>query len=214
KSNVSLPGEFNNWTPSAAPMAFQGNTLWTRTERLRIGGNPNPPAVGVPGAWQYKFWYTGVMVWPNDPLNHHVNERDNNNSFIFVKDPTIYHFLPNQRTGIVETQRPTISAFLYPKVRTVVDTATIALTIDDTTLTHLGDFYDFSTEQFVFPVPFDLQDGSHTVILNAGGNADTVSFVVQSQSVQFRELPPFARHGVTLPSAASNDSTTFRLLVP
>jgi len=138
KSNVSLPGEFNSWNPPAAPMQYQGNDLWTRTERLRIGGNPNPPAVGVPGAWQYKFFYTGVTTWPNDPLNHHVNPRDNDNSFIYLKDPVIYHFLPNQRTGFVETQRPTISAYLYPKVGAVVDTATIALTIDDTTLTNLG----------------------------------------------------------------------------
>jgi len=213
KSNVSLPGEFNNWTPAAAPMQYQGNDLWTRTERLRIGGNPNPPAVGVPGAWQYKF-YTGDNPWPNDPLNHHTNPRDNDNSFIYLKDPVIYHFLPNQRTGFVETQRPTISAYLYPKVGTVVDTAAIALTIDDTTLTNLGGFYDFATQQFVFPVPFDLEDGGHTAILEAGANADTVSFVVQSQSVQLRALPAYARHGVTLPSAASNDSTTFRLRLP
>lgn len=214
KTNVSLPGEFNNWTPAAAPMQYQGNDLWTRTERLRIGGNPNPPSVGVPGAWQYKFWYTGVTTWPNDPLNHHTNPRDNDNSFLYLRDPVIYHFLPNQRTGFVETNRPTISAYLYPKVGTVVDTASIMLTIDDTTLTHLGNYYDFAAQQFVFPTTFDLQDGGHTAILRAGANADTVSFVVQSQQVQLRALPAYARHGVTLPSIASNDSTTFRLRLP
>lgn len=212
-SSVSLPGEFNNWNPSAAPMQYQGNDLWTRTERLQIGGNPNPPAVGVPGAWQYKF-YTGADPWPNDPLNHHVNPRDNNNSFLYLKDPVIYHFLPNQRTGFVETPRPTISAYLYPKVGTVVDTASIALTIDETTLTNLGEYYDFTSQQFAFAVPFDLQDGGHTAILRAGANADTVSFVVQSQPVRLRALPAYAKHGVTLPSAASNDSTTFRLRLP
>lgn len=211
KSNVSLPGEFNNWTPSAAPMEYQGNDLYTRTERLRIGGAPNG---GIPGAYQYKFWYSGITVWPNDPLNHHVNEADHNNSFLFIQDPTIYHFLPNERTGIVDTPRPTISAYLYPKVGTVVDTATIALTIDDTTLTHLGDYYDFATQQLVVPLGFDLADGSHTAILNAGANADTVTFVVQSQSVKLRALPSYARHGVTLPGAASDDSTTLRLRVP
>lgn len=213
KTNVSLPGEFNNWTPAAAPMQYQGNDLWTRTERLPIGGNPNPISVGVPGAWQYKFFYTGVTTWPNDPLNHHSNPRDNDNSFIYLKDPVIYHFLPNQRTGFVETARPTISAYLYPKVGTVVDTASIALTIDDSTLTHLGEHYDFDSQQFVFVVPFDVEDGGHTAILRAGANADTVSFVVQSQAVQLRALPEYARHGVTLPSIASNDSTTFRLRV-
>lgn len=210
-SNVSLPGEFNGWNPSAARMQYQGNDLYTSTERLQIGGAPGG---GIPGAYQYKFWYDGVQTWPNDPLNHRVNEADNNNSFLYIKDPTIYHFLPNERTGIVESPRPTISAFLYPKVGTVVDTAGITLSIADSTLTDLGTFYDFTTQQLAFPLPFDLEDGSHTVILNAGANADTVSFVVQSQPIQFRSLPTYAHHGVTLPSAASDDSTTFRLRVP
>lgn len=210
-SNVSLPGEFNNWTPLAGPMQNQGNDLYTRTERLQIGGAPGG---GVPGAWQYKFWYQGVQTWPNDPLNHHVNEADNNNSYLVIKDPTIYHFLPNQRTGIVDTPRPTISAFLYPKVGTVVDTASITLSIDDSTLTSLGAFYNFDTQQFVFPLTFDLADGGHTVVLTAGDNADTVTFAVQSQAVQLRPLPAHADHGVTLPGAVSDDSTTFRLRVP
>jgi 1,4-alpha-glucan branching enzyme len=215
RNNVALPGEFNNWTPAAAPMQYQGGDLWTRSERLRIGGNPNPlaPPIGRPGAWQYKF-FTGDDPWPNDPLNHHVNANDNSNSFVYLRDPVIYHFLPNQRTAIADTKRPTISAYLYPKVGTVVDTTTIMLTIDDTTLTHLGDHYNFMTQQFVFELTFDLEDGGHTAILNAGANADTVSFVVQSQQAQLRQLPEYAHHGVTLPSVASNDSTTFRLLLP
>jgi len=48
KTGVAVPGEFNNWTPAAAPMTNAGGDLWTRTVRLRIGGNPAPPSNGVP----------------------------------------------------------------------------------------------------------------------------------------------------------------------
>jgi hypothetical protein len=118
-----------------------GAGLWVRTVRLRIGGNPNPPAVGVPGAWQYKFWYSGVSDWPNDPLNHHVNPRDNNNSYLRVNDPTIYHLLPNQRAPLVNTNSPTISAFLYPKVGSLVDTASLQLSIDGVIYSGIGSSY-------------------------------------------------------------------------
>ncbi|GAB4328182.1 MAG: hypothetical protein Kow0037_02310 [Calditrichia bacterium] len=212
-SSVTVPGEFNGWNNTADPMVYQGGDLWTKTIRLAVGGNPNPPSQGIPGAWQYKFYYPGASPWPNDPLNHHVNPNDNNNSYIYVKDPTIYHFLPNQRTGIVQTNLPTISAYIFPKVGSVVDTAALSLTIDGTTYNNIGQFYNFNTQQLVFVPPAPLPDGGHLVILDAGTNADTVNFVTSTQSAPVKPLPPYAKHGVTLPSAISNDSTTFCLMV-
>jgi 1,4-alpha-glucan branching enzyme len=210
KSSVYVTGEFIGWNPTALPMNNVGGDLWTRTERLAIGGNPNPPAVGIPGAWQYKF-YTGDTPWPNDPLNHHVNPKDNDNTYLFVEDPTIYHFLPNQRTGIVQTNTPNISAYLYPEVASLVDTSILTIRIDDTTYTNIGSFYNFVTQQLVFTPPNPLTDGSHVVILDAGTNADTVNFFIQTQTPQIVPMPSYAKHGVTLPSAMSNDSTTFRI---
>jgi 1,4-alpha-glucan branching enzyme len=210
QTSVYLTGEFIGWNPTALLMNNVSGDLWIRTERLAIGGNPNPPAVGIPGAWQYKF-YTGDTPWPNDPLNHHVNPKDNDNTYLFVKDPTIYHFLPNQRTGIVQTNTPNISVYLYPKVGSLLDTSTLTIRIDDTTYTNIGSFYNFVTQQLVFTPPNPLTDGSHVVILDAGTNADTVNFVIQTQAPQIVPMPSYAKHGVTLPSDSSNDSTTFRI---
>ncbi|MEI7905968.1 MAG: hypothetical protein WCI84_01285, partial [Bacteroidota bacterium] len=98
-----LVGEFNGWNNSAMPMEYTSANQWERVVRLPVGGNPNPPSVGVPGAWQYKFYYAGVGQWPNDPLNHNENPKDNANTYLYIKDPTIYHFLPNQRQSIVTT---------------------------------------------------------------------------------------------------------------
>lgn len=206
---ISVPGQFNNWSTTAWPMTYQGGTLWTRNARLAVGGAPAP----IPGAFQYKFYYNGASPWPNDPLNHHVNPADNDNSFIIVKDPTIYHFLPNQRTGTVATSQPTITAYIYPKVGTTFDTSQLSLTIDGSTVTGIGSSYDFSAKQLNYTVPNPLPNGPHTAILQAGSTRDTVSFIVQVGGPPLAPLPGYARHGVTLPSQTSNDSTTFRLRV-
>ncbi len=184
KTGVALPGEFNSWTPAAAPMSTAGGDLWTRTVRLRIGGNPAPPANGVPGAWQYKFWYTGVSSWPNDPLNHHQNPLDNNNTFLYVKDPTIYHLLPNQRGPIINTSLPAISAYIFPRVGSSVDTASLSVILDGTTYAGLGRGYNSGSSQLVFTPPEPLANGEHTLILRAGTNADTVRFTTSSGYVQ------------------------------
>jgi glycosidase len=182
-TNVSVPGEFNGWTPANARMTNVGADIWIKTVRLRIGGNPNPPLVGVPSAWQYKFWYDGVATWPNDSLDHHVNPRDNDNSFIYTRDPTVYQFLPNQRKPLVSTATPTISAYIFPRVGSVVDTSRLSLQIDGTTLSGIGSFYDFTTQQLVFVCPV-LSNGNHTAILQVGINADTVTFITRAGYIQ------------------------------
>jgi glycosidase len=191
-AGVTVPGEFNGWNNTAWPMTNAGGNLWVRTQRLRIGGNPTPPANGVPGAWQYKFFPAGTTgAWPNDPLNHHQNAADNSNTFLYTKDPTIYHLVPNQRTvqGTLGTATPTISAFLFPKVGAEIDTGTISITIDSTTFTGIGAFYNRFSQQLVYPVPVPRPNGTHTVILRAGStaggmNADTVVFATRAGTVQ------------------------------
>ena len=175
-----VPGEFNGWVSTAWPMNYAGGP-WFRTARLRIGGQIGG---GVAGAYQYKFFYNGASPWPNDPLNHHVNVSDNDNSFIYIKDPTIYQFLPNQRSPLVTTATPTISAYMFPRVGTNVDTGSIMLTIDGLPHDGLGTYYNPSTKQLVYTPTSPLPNGGHTVILTAGLNADTVSFITQAGFVQ------------------------------
>ena len=182
-SSVTLVGEFNGWDNAAWQMANDGSGLWTRTARLRVGGNPTIPPP-IPGAWQYKFFYPGASPWPNDPLNHHVNAIDNNNSLLYVRDPTIYQFIPNQRNPLVFTSTPTISAYLFPKVGTQIDTGAIFLTIDGVTFSHIGTSYDPSSQQFRFVPPSPLANGDHIAILAAGLSADTVRFTTQAGYVQ------------------------------
>lgn len=184
KAGVSVPGEFNGWNNTAAPMATTGGNVWTKTVRLREGGNPSPPASGIPGAWQYKFYYTGASPWPNDPLNHHQNANDNGNSYVYVRHPTIYQFIPNQRMAVQNTARPVISAYLFPRVGATVDTSTVSLVIDDQTYTGIGSSYDQGAKLFSFTPPLPLRNGDHTAILRAGMSADTVHFTTSAGFVQ------------------------------
>ena len=183
-------GEFNGWIISAAPMDYQGNNLWTKTIRLLVGTNPNAdPVKGVPNAYQYKFYYAGASPWPNDPLNHNENPKDNNNTYIYGRDVTIYHLLPNQKQAIVNTSTPIISAYLFPKVGATVDTSSIKITLDGITYSSLGKFYDEPKKLLAFPVPVSLVNGKHNITLfvkasSGVSNADSVNFTTQAGFVQ------------------------------
>ena len=178
-------------------MANQGGNLWIRNARLRVGGQPGG---SIAGAYQYKFYYTGASPWPNDPLNHHVNHADNDNSFIIVRDPTFYHIVPNH--GVVSTGTPTVTAFIYPKVGAAIDTSTLQIIIDGILYTGIGTSYNSSSKQLNYTVPSPLPNGTHTVILragtNAGGaNADTVAFLTQAGYVQITTQGGFATRNPT-----------------
>ena len=187
-SQPYLVGEFNGWKPAdqSLKLNYQGSD-WIITKRLPIGGNPFPPSNGVASAWQFKFYY--AQDWTNDPLDHHVNARDNNNSYLYTKDPTIYQLLPNQRSPLVQSNTPTVSAYIFPKVGAGVDTSGFSVKIDGTTITGLGASYNPGTKQFTFTPRTPLTNGSHTLILTAGStmggmNSDTVTFITQAGFVQ------------------------------
>jgi glycosidase len=205
-ASVTLPGEFNSWSNSAWPMSNQGG-VWVRTARLRVGGHVGG---GVPGAYQYKFYYSGVAQWPNDPLNHHVNNSDNNNSFLPIKHPTIYQFLPNQRNPIVNTNLPTISAYIFPQVGLSVDTSALSLVIDGVVYPSLGAYYNIGTQQLVYTPSSPLPNGTHTVILRAGTNADTVTFSTQGGYVRILNQGPFATRKIawTINGSVQDSSVT------
>ncbi|MBI5463341.1 MAG: T9SS type A sorting domain-containing protein [Ignavibacteriales bacterium] len=188
QTSVFLVGEFNGWNNSAWPMISIGNNTFIRSVPLLKGGQPGG---GVPGAYQYKFYYAGVSDWPNDPLNHRTNLSDHDNSILYVKNPTIYQFVPNQRTGMVKVSRPTVQAYIFPKVGGAVDTASLALKIDTVVYKGLGKYYDVSAKLFSFKLPDPIDNGTHTMYLTAGANQDSVVITIQAGAVQITNLGNF-----------------------
>ena len=191
-ANVYLPGEFNGWNIYADPMTFDSDAgVWHVTKRLRVGG-PNPlpdPGKSVPGAYQYKFNLNG-STWIVDPLNPRNNMRDNNNSYLFIKSPTIHYLLPNSLTGLVETRYPQISAYIFPATISGVDTASLRITIDNIVYENIGSAYDPETNYFTFTPPEPVSNGSHKLKLyvestTASVSEDSTTFIVQTGFIQF-----------------------------
>jgi cyclomaltodextrinase len=194
-TRVYVPGEFNSWANDSGGIISSSNTnalmnfdnasgSWYRTVRLLIG------RVGsaITGAYQYKFNVNGTN-WYSDPLNPRTNPGDQSNSYLYVKDPTIYQFVPNQVSNLVKTGTPVITAYIFPKVGASVDTSTISVTVDGTQYNKIGAHYDTSSKQLIFPVPSLLQNGKHTVLLSAGTsaggtNSDSVTFTTQAGLIQ------------------------------
>jgi len=192
---VYLPGEFNGWTlNSNSEMSYDaGTNTWYKTIKLRVGGpDPLPAPASIPGAYQYKF---NDGNWIPDPLNPRQNPNDNNNSYLFIRNPTIHYLLPNSTVaGVVRTRFPQITAYLFPSVSSSVDTGTIKITIDGNDYQNVGSYYDPALKEFSFSLPDPLGDGQHELILYAESSigttsADTTTFTVQANMVQLLTLP-------------------------
>ena len=196
-SVVFLLGEFNTWGPNNgsviaanAPsrMNFDAaNGQWTKTVRLRVGGEPNG---GVAGAYQYKINENGVSTgWRSDPLNPRRNSRDHDNSYLYVRNPTIHYLLPNSLSPTVKTRQPLFEAYLFPATRTRIDTAAIIVKLDNFEYRYIGGGYNEVTKKFTFNPTTPLTNGAHQLILSARTlagtiNSDTTRFTVQADAVQ------------------------------
>jgi len=196
-TTVYLPGEFNGWTlNSASIMTFDPiSESWFKTVRLRVEGPDTLPApFSVPGAYQYKINADGI--WLPDPLNPRQNPNDNNNSYLFIRNPTIHLLLPNSTpaSGVIRSRFPEITAYIFPSISSDVDTSTINVSIDGIQYINLGSSYDEGTNKLRFIPPDPLGDGEHELILSAEStigtfSADTTTFMVQANVIQFLTLP-------------------------
>lgn len=196
-SIVYLPGEFNNWGPNSsgtisagAPSAMtkDGATgTWYKTVRLRVGGYVGG---GVPGGYQYKLNKNGSSTgWLPDPLNPYQNAADNNNSIIYVKSPTVFRLLPNSKSGLVDTQHPVVTVYVFSSKASKVDTSSFILKVDSSSIRVYGSAYDTSNSKLTFAWPNALTNGTHNLkftCTNLAGNvvSDSTSFVVQAGAIQ------------------------------
>jgi glycosidase len=196
-TTVYLPGEFNGWvnnSPTSLMNFDPVNGSWYKTVRLRVGGpDPLPVPFSIPGAYQYKFYADGV--WLGDPLNPRHNPNDNENSYLFIRNPTIHLLLPNSTaaSGIIRSRFPEISAYIFPSISSDVDTSTIFINIDGMQYLNIGSSYDQSEKILSFIVPDPLGDGEHELILSVQStvgtfSSDTTNFTIQSGAVQFLTL--------------------------
>ncbi len=201
-STVYVPGEFNSWGHNASGIIPANDPslmtkdpatgIWSRTYRLQVGGQIGG---GVAGAYQYKFNENGNN-WIPDPLNPRQNQQDNNNSELFVTSPTIFHFLPNSKSGIVPTQLPVISAYVFSSLASGIDTSSFVIQIDTTSYVIPGTSFNPATSLLSFRSPVVLHNGTRFMKLfvkNLAGAevTDTTSFFVRGGFVQLTTLGNF-----------------------
>ena len=196
-STVYLPGEFNGWSLNSSSLMSKdpATGVWSKTVRLRVGGPLPLPAVNsIPGAYQYKFNSDGN--WLPDPLNPRYNVNDNNNSYLYIKNPTIHYLLPNStpESGILRTRFPEVSAYIFPAKNSSVDTSSIKIIIDDIEYKSIGSHYDPDTKLMSFIPTFPLDNGEHKLMISAMSslgtlNSDSTTFTVQGGMVQLLTLP-------------------------
>ena len=189
-STVYLRGEFNGWTTANSMTYDPATSSWSATLRLRKGGpSPLPAPVSIAGAYQYKFFADNI--WLPDPLNPRQNPNDNDNSYLYINNPTIHLLLPNSTpaSGIIRTRFPDITAYIFPSISSDVDTSTITVSIDGTQFTNLGSSYDEETKRLSFVPPIPLGDGQHDLVLSAQStlgtsNSDSTTFTVQANVME------------------------------
>ncbi|HQT91070.1 MAG TPA: alpha-amylase family glycosyl hydrolase [Candidatus Kryptobacter bacterium] len=196
-SVVYVPGEFNGWGPNSSGVISPGapstmtkdpaTGVWYKTVRLSVGGQLGG---GVPGAYQYKFNEDGTSTgWLSDPLNPYQNSADNNNSILYIGSPTIFHLLPNSKSGLVNTQHPLVTVYVFSSLASKLDTSSFVATVDTTSIHVPGSAYDNTDEQLGFLWPDPLTNGTHRVTFtsrNLAGNSvsDSASFIVQAGPIQ------------------------------
>lgn len=164
--------------------------VWSKTVKLRVGGPLPLPAVNsISGAYQYKFYSDGN--WLPNPLNPRYNI-NNNNSYLYVKNPTIHYLLPNSTPalGIIRSRFSEISAYIFPDKNSSVDTSSIKIIIDEIEYTGTGHHYDPTTKLISFFPPQPLNNGLHKLMISAMSslvsiNSDSTTFTVQGGMVQF-----------------------------
>ncbi|VAX22567.1 Alkaline phosphatase [hydrothermal vent metagenome] len=196
-TNVYLPGEFNGWSLNSSSAMTQdpATGIWSRTVRLRVSGPfPLPAPNSIPGAYQYKFNSDGS--WMQDPLNPRYNVNDNNNSYLYIKNPTINYLLPNSTpaSGIIRTRFPEISAYIFPAKNSSVDTSSLKITIDEIEYTSIGRSYDSEKKLLSFIPTNPLPNGVHKLNIFAmsstgSSNSDSTTFTVQGGLVQLLTMP-------------------------
>ena len=221
---VYVPGGFNNWgnnvggnIPPGDPstMTYSGSLgAWIKTYTFKIKDPADSRRNLGDSVWQYKFNRGGTLNgWYPDPLNPETNPSDNSNSVLRLTKLFWFEYTGTEvggqitrlTVGLVHANSDTIVAVRFSTGPSRVG----SLTTQDITTS-----YDEGTRvlDYVLSAPIARTDFVRLVAVTNRG--DSVVSERGGVLAPVRPLPPYARHGVTLPSPASGDSVTFRLRVP
>jgi len=221
---VYVPGQFNNWGNNSggtipagdtSQMAYNGSLLaWTKTYTFKIHDASDSRRTLGDSVFQYKFNSGGTSSgWYSDPLNPEQNPAEYNNSVLRLTKFFWFEYLPTEvsqqitriTVGLVHANSDSIVSVTLSTGPTQVPP--LAVTDITSSLNRTLRILDYT-----LPAPIARTDYVRLVATNIQG--DSIVFARGGFTPPQMALPSYARHGVTLPSSASGDSTTFRIRVP
>jgi 1,4-alpha-glucan branching enzyme len=219
-----VPGQFNGWGPNASGVISSGAPsamtrdgtlgIWVKTYTFKIHEPGSSTRSLGDSVYQYKFNRGGIANgWYPDPLNPEQNASDNNNSVVRLTKRFWFEmlvtdsadFITRLTAGLVHTNADTIASVTMFTGETQFSSLT-------TTNVSSGYREDLRIFDRILPTPVPRAWYLRLVARTRGG--DSLVYSRGGIAVPRLPLPAYARHGVTLPSTASNDSVTFRLRVP
>lgn len=168
-SGVGVNGSMNNWLNGIFPMQEVSPNLWKTTLEL------------LPLTYEYKFvTYTdtvgqnGVTAYYTDPLNPRAGGPFNN-SFLTVRNPMIYYFLPKSGSTVT-TDKPTITANLAVSNSSQLNVNAISFSIDGVSVPNAAQYYNPATKMFSYTPTMGLTFAQHTALIKIETTAgDTAS---------------------------------------
>ena len=221
---VYVPGQFNNWGPNSSGVIAAGAPsqmtydaslgAWVKTYTFKIHNPGDPNRTLGDSVYQYKLNRGGTAQgWYSDPLNPEVNPGDNGNSVLRLTRLFWFEALATDSSelitrltaGLVHANSDTVTAIALG----IAESQLSPLTYTDV-FTSYNEVTRIFDHRLASPVP-----RAHYIRLVARmSGGDSLVYARGGIIVPQIPMPAYARHGVTLPSPASNDSVTFRLRVP
>ncbi|MDI6779969.1 MAG: alpha-amylase family glycosyl hydrolase [Bacteroidota bacterium] len=219
-----VPGEFNNWGPNTNGVISPGApstmiyepvlSAWIKTYTFKIKDPTDTRRRIADSVWQYKFNQGGTSTgWYSDPLNPETNPADHNNSVLRMTKLfwfQYYAFESNQQITRIT------SSLIHANSDSVV---TVRLTTGQTpssplTVTDITASFNKQTRIVDHTLPSHIPKSYYVRLVGYNNHGDSVVYKRGGYVIVFVPMPSYVKQGVTLPSTASNDSTSFRILVP
>lgn len=218
-----VPGQFNNWgsnsngaiSPGDPSRMTYDNLLgcWIKTYTFKIKDPSDTRRNLGDSVFQYKFNAGGMSTtWFSDPLNPETNPLDNNNSILRLAKLFWFQYY-QEESGDQITKIVIGLPHANSDSITSIRLSTAATSSGTLATSEVVSSFDRTTRILSYILPFSILKSSYIRLVGYNNEGDSVVYAKGGHVVPRMLMPFYAKHGVTLPSAASNDSTTFRLRV-
>jgi 1,4-alpha-glucan branching enzyme len=219
-----VPGQFNSWgnnsggviQPTDGSVMSYDSQLgcWVKTYTFKIHDPSDSRRTLGDSVFQYKFNSGGASSgWFSDPLNPETNASDNNNSVLRLTRLFWFQYAPTIAAG--QITRLTVGLF-HANNDTVVQMrlSTAPNRVTPPTTTVITSSYSEASRILDYTLPAAIPQADYVRLVARTALGDSIVLERGGYSAVQRPMPSWVQHGVTLPSALSGDSTTFRIRVP